>query len=114
MSPSFRTSLALASLVPFQLGAQALASQDSANSQRPVVRASRSEPIRIDGVLSDHAWASTDSIVELRQTEPNEGATASGRTVVRVLTTPDALVLGIRVDQPSGVPLVSFARERDA
>src|SRR5512141_2721374 len=69
--------------------------------------------VRLDGRLGDPAWATADS-VELTQVEPRQGAPASARTVVRVLTTGDALVIGIRADDPDAGRLVSFARQRDA
>src|SRR5215211_2200994 len=37
-------------------------------------------PVRVDGRLDDGAWANGDSIVDLRQREPTEGAHASERT----------------------------------
>ena len=109
-----RLALALACVMPCKLAGQALPPRpaDSA-AARPLVRAATGTSARIDGVLSEPAWASADSVVDFRQTEPREGAPASGRTVVRVLAVPDALVLGIRVEQPQGVPIVAFARERD-
>lgn len=73
--------------------------------------ASASAGVRLDGRLGDPAWASADSI-ELTQVEPRQGARASARTVVRVLAAGDALVIGIRADEPDR--LVSFARQRDA
>ncbi len=69
--------------------------------------------VRLDGRLSDPAWARADSI-ELTQVEPQQGAPASARTVVRVLATADALVIGIRADDPQPDGIVAFARQRDA
>lgn len=78
------------------------------------MRAAHAAGIRLDGALNDPAWQTADSITELTQTEPREGAAASARTVVRVLAAADALIIGVRADQPPGVPIVSFARDRDA
>lgn len=79
------------------------------------IRAARSvEPMRIDGRLDEHAWMQADSISDLTQVEPHEGGRPSGRTVVRVLVTADAIVVGVRVDYPVGVDVVRFARDRDA
>lgn len=69
--------------------------------------------IRLDGRLDDVAWATADS-VQLTQVEPKEGAAPSMRTVVRVLTTGDAIVIGVRADDPAPPRIVSFARQRDA
>ena len=85
---------------------------DSATG-RPVLRAGAGL-VRVDGVLDEAAWATADSIFALRQTEPREGAPATARTVVRVVATEDALIIGARAEQPSGLPIVSFARDRDA
>ena len=70
--------------------------------------------IRIDGVLDELAWQAADSIADLTQIEPVEGAHATGRTVVRVLVSADAIVIGVRADAADSSGLVSFARERDA
>ncbi len=81
----------------------------------PLVLRAGSAPdgVRLDGHVDDPAWAGADS-VELRQVEPREGATPTGRTVVRVLASPDALLIGIRADDPDPSGIVSFARQRDA
>ena len=72
-----------------------------------------SDAIRMDGRLDEAAWARADS-VELVQVEPREGAVPAARTVVRVLATADAIVIGIRADDPDAGRLVSFSRQRDA
>lgn len=71
-------------------------------------------PLRLDGRLDEPAWAAADSITNLTQIEPVEGARPMGRTVVRVLADADAVVIGIRCDDPDPGRLVAFARERDA
>lgn len=70
--------------------------------------------VRIDGHLTDAAWTTADSIVGLTQVEPIEGARPSMLTVIRVITTPDAIIFGIRADDPEPWRIVSFARQRDA
>ncbi|MEO6446030.1 MAG: DUF5916 domain-containing protein, partial [Gemmatimonadaceae bacterium] len=70
--------------------------------------------IRLDGRLDEALWAEADSIGNLTQIEPQQGAAPSGRTVVRVVATDDALVFGIRADYPDGARTTTFARERDA
>jgi hypothetical protein len=86
--------------------------RDSA-ATRAAVRAGRGAA-RLDGVLNDDAWATADSITSLMQTEPREGTPASVRTVVKVVATEDAITIGVRAEQPPGVRIVSFARDRDA
>ena len=81
---------------------------------RPRLRASvTADRVRADGRLDELAWARADS-VELVQVEPREGAAPTGRTIVRVLTTADAIVIGIRADDPDAAGIVSFSRQRDA
>ncbi|MDP9203392.1 MAG: carbohydrate binding family 9 domain-containing protein [Gemmatimonadota bacterium] len=70
--------------------------------------------IRVDGQLTEPAWNIADSIAGLTQVEPNEGAAPSMLTVVRVITTADAIVIGVRADDPQPSRIVSFARQRDA
>ena len=70
--------------------------------------------IHVDGRLDETAWMAADSISDLTQVEPAEGARPSGRTVVRVLVTSDAIVFGFRNEYASGTPVVAYARERDA
>ena len=63
---------------------------------RPVLRiAPTTEQIRIDGRLTEAAWSLADSIEGLTQVEPVEGAAATARTVVRVLTMGDLQTLAV-------------------
>ena len=83
-------------------------------SVRPRLRASVTRArVHLDGKLDDPAWATADSIT-LTQVEPNEGAAPSARTVVRVLVTAGAVIIGIRADDAEPGGIVSFARQRDA
>lgn len=82
---------------------------------RPTLQAGRTAVApRIDGVLDEPAWQTADSIGNLTQIEPVEGNPPTGRTVVRVLITRDAIVFGIRADDPEAARITSFARNRDA
>ena len=50
-----------------------------------------------------------DSITSLTMTEPEEGGQVTGRTVVRVLASGDALVFGINLQlNPIGIALPEF------
>lgn len=69
--------------------------------------------VHVDGRLDEPAWATADSIADLAQVEPNQGAAPTARTVVRVLATGDAIIFGIRCDDPDPSRIVSYARERD-
>lgn len=101
------------SLVPW--GITAGQSGSSGGAPRPSLRAApTSVRIRIDGILDEPAWLAADSIADLTQIEPRQGDTPSGRTVVRVLATANALIFGIRADDPDAASITSFSRQRDA
>lgn len=70
--------------------------------------------VRLDGVPSDPAWNVADSIASLTQVEPRQGAAASARTVVKVLATADAIIIYVRAEYAPDVPIVAYARSRDA
>ncbi len=92
----------------------ALAQASAPPLTRPRLRAGvTADRIRTDGRLDEPAWARADS-VELVQVEPREGAAPTARTVVRVLATANAIVIGIRADDPDAGRIVSFSRQRDA
>jgi hypothetical protein len=85
-------------------------------SERPELRAAEvaRNAIRIDGLLDESLWAQADSIRGLTQVVPNTGASPTYRTIVRVITTGDALVIGVRALDDEASRIVSYARERDA
>ncbi len=71
------------------------------------------EEVTLDGRLTEKVWGTADSIGGLTQIEPLEGGRAAGATVVRVLTHPRYLVVGITIDD-GGAPVTSFSKTRDA
>jgi len=81
---------------------------------RPSLQAGSIAPgFRMDGLLDEPQWRTADSIAGLAQVEPMQDGPPSHRTVVKVLASPDALVIGVRAyDDPGGI--VSFARAPDA
>jgi hypothetical protein len=72
------------------------------------------EAIRVDGKLDESVWNTVDSIAALSQVEPRQGAVPPMRTIVRVLSTGTAIVIGIIAEDPEPARIVSFARQRDA
>jgi hypothetical protein len=85
------------------------------DTARPTLRVGRlTGSLRLDGRLDEPAWSAADSIADLTQTEPNEGATPSGRTVVRVLGDGTGIVIGVRADDPDASRMTAFSRARDA
>ncbi len=90
-------------------------SPDGNPSRRLVLTAAHlRDGISIDGRLDEPAWASADSVANLTEVEPLEGVAPDGRTVVKVLAGPDALVIGIEARQPEGVAIVSYAKAPDS
>jgi hypothetical protein len=109
-----RLSQVLVALLLAVSTAELNAQEPSAATSRPALRVAPANAIRVDGVLDESDWSSADSIANLTQIEPVEGQAPTGRTVVRVLTTGDAIVFGIRADDPDAARITSFARNRDA
>ena len=70
--------------------------------------------VRLDGLLDEPVWRTADSITDLTQVEPVEGARTTGRTVVRVLASADAIVVGIMAYDPDPAAIVGYAKARDA
>lgn len=102
-----------------QTGAQ----QDSIAHQRSAVRpystalinaAPARERIDLDGQLNEGAWSTTDSITDFRQREPNEGAPATERTVVKLLRGPNAIYVGVRAYDRDVRGIRSTQLRRDA
>lgn len=81
----------------------------------PTLRAGGlSENFEIDGVLNEPAWDAAEQSDAFTQSDPREGASPSGRTTVRVLARPNALLIGIDCDSPASGGTVSFSVRRDA
>jgi hypothetical protein len=70
--------------------------------------------VHVDGVLDEGEWAQAEAVDAFAQTDPVEGAPPTGRTIVRVLAGPKALVIGIVCDDPDPSRIVSFSVRRDA
>ena len=71
------------------------------------------EAHRVEGLLDEPEWAAAPVASDLVMVEPRQGEPATGRTVVRVLAGPRALVFGIRCEDPEPSGIVSFTKERD-
>jgi hypothetical protein len=85
------------------------------DAERPRLRVGeRTRELHIDGALQEPDWLDADSIANLTQVEPREGATPVGRTVVRVLADRSAIYVGMIAYDPDAPGIVSQARDRDA
>jgi len=96
-------------------------------AQPPDVRAARdtalplparmhfTRELRLDGNLTDTAWASADSITSFTQRDPQQGAPGSERTVVRFVGSPDGLWIGVWAydRQPAGIRRTQLRRDAD-
>lgn len=111
-----RALIAFGFLVASPLAAQQAGGPAPTGASRPSLRmgSSGSVELRIDGRIDEPAWAQADSIANLTQIEPEEGRAPHGRTVVRVMSTADAIVFGIRANDPEADRITAFARSRDA
>lgn len=69
--------------------------------------------ITLDGIMSEPAWATADSISNLIMIEPEEGGVPSGRTVVKVLIGPREIYISARCDDPDPRGIVSYSKARD-
>ena len=99
-------------LSPVAVGAQELI---SGQTGRPSLRVGGANgAISLDGRLDEGAWSLVDSIGNLTQIEPIEGRAPTGRTVVRTLVTADAIIFGIRADDPDAAHITAYSRNRDA
>jgi hypothetical protein len=99
-------------LAAFLVAAPAPSAQEPA---APALRAGAlPESFKIDGALTEPAWAAAATAEGFLQTDPVEGAPATGRTVVRVLAGPKALVIGIVCEDPEPARIVSYSVRRDA
>ncbi len=113
MSIRHHARLLAASLALIPAATRSLCAQQD-GSPTPLRIATATAPVRLHAALTEAAWRTADSIAALTQVEPRQGGVASARTVVRVLATADAIVIGVWASQPPGVPIVSYARSRDA
>lgn len=102
----------MGSMLTSALNAATNAAQDGAP---PSLRAgSLSEVVRIDGRLDEPEWSAADATDAFRQSDPSEGAAPTGRTVVRVLASAKAIVVGILCEDPDPSGIVTFSVRRDA
>ena len=72
------------------------------------------EPPTLDGRVDTPAWLAADSITDLRQRDPDEGAPATERTVIRVLRDQVALYVGVRAYDRDPRLIRSSQLRRDA
>src|SRR5438132_1311661 len=97
----------------FALALALTAAFQRSDSTLPLVALRVREPVRVDGVLDEPAWMRADSLIELHQKDPVEGAPATQRTVVRVLAAEGGLYVGAWMydDRPAGLVRAHLRRD---
>src|SRR5215470_3493415 len=77
------------------------------------VRIDSSEAPNIDGDLSDPVWAKAAVLDDFRQVEPDTGAPASERTVLKILYDENNLYFGVYLydDEPDKIQVRSMTRD---
>jgi len=79
-----------------------------------VLQIAHSDIPRLDGVLNDPIWNKAVPIGPFHMVEPEENATPTEKTEVRVAATKDALYFGIQCSDSSPDLITSFTMKRDA
>jgi hypothetical protein len=108
-------------IVPVGLRAQAAAPpaapSDAASPTTGVAQyraGSSASELKVDGRLDEAAWNAADSITDLRQRDPGQGEPGSERTVVRVLSTSEALYVAVRAEDRGARAIRATVLRRDA
>ena len=70
-------------------------------------------PLNIDGILNEAAWDNAPFSQDLYTTVPVEGGKPSGKTVLRVLASPVAIIIGVDCHYRKGDQIVSYSKLRD-
>ncbi len=90
----------MAAALPRTAPAQTPDPDSTEQDGRPTVHAARLESladrIRLDGLLTEEAWANAPLATNLRQREPDEGAPATEQTEIRVLFDDHSLYVAVR------------------
>jgi len=94
---------------------QAQGEETEPQGERPSLHAGTlSGDLVLDGVLSEVAWATAESIENLTTVEPEEGGVPAGRTMVKVLANAKELVFGVVCLDAEPGAIVSYAKARDS
>ena len=70
--------------------------------------------LKFDGLLNDPCWQNVDSIANLTMVEPEQGATPSFPTVIKVLMSDKEIILGIICYDDDPGKIVSFSKAKDS
>ncbi|MBN1271122.1 MAG: carbohydrate binding family 9 domain-containing protein [Candidatus Aminicenantes bacterium] len=97
----------------FLIGTTLLFAENSVPAPSPVRAVRAKSPVRIDGVLNEEVWKS-EGVTGFRQSDPDDGAPATEKTVVWVAFDKGSLYVAARLydNQPEGI--ISLLGRRDA
>ena len=70
--------------------------------------------VKLDGILSEPAWAAADSIENLTTIEPEEGGVPAGKTIVKVIANSEVIIIGVLCFDADPSKIVSFSKARDS
>jgi len=85
------------------------------STQKIQVRAIRlTEPVTVDGILSEGVWQSPGAITTFYQRDPNEGKPASERTEVWVAYDDEAIYVGARMYDSAPDSIIARLGRRDS
>jgi len=70
--------------------------------------------LKLDGRLDESVWTAADSMTDFRQRDPAEGEAGTERTVVRVLSTREALYIAVRAEDHDMRAIRATVLRRDA
>ncbi len=79
----------------FSFGMHASAQNDSPYEEKIITAVRTSEPIKMDGVLSESIWETAVPATAFRQVDPSEGAPATEDTQVRIAYDAHNLYIGV-------------------
>jgi len=112
----YRAGIAACFFLALAGGLEAQDSPASVSPVSPVARAARtSEPIVLDGQLTENSWSEAQPISEFLQQDPQEGAPASERTEVRILFDNQRIYFGVECTDfnPGGIRATELRRDNN-
>jgi len=110
-TPRLAASVLLAGGLIVFASAPAAAADPEPSSRHTATRATA--VVRLDGDLSDAAWAEASAITHFVQREPTEGAPPTFRTEARVLFDDTAIYVGVRAFDGEPDRILAFLTRRD-
>ncbi len=94
------------------IAASMIVPRHSADGRLEVLAAPAPQPITVDGLLDDPAWAAAEPVGNFVQAEPDEGRPASEPTVVRVAYGGGYLYIGAYCyDDPAGLVVTDIRKD---